>query len=445
MNKIICDVCGTDYPETAEQCPICGCANAGEQAAAGIDTLEGEEKAARSYVKGGRFSKKNVNKRLKAMGTQPSYIEPEPIPEPEYDDEDQDEDQEPEEEERGSNLGLIIIVVILLLAIAAVSAYIAITIFGLGGGKAPVVRPNPNTSTTAPTTEQIPEDTGIACTDVALSDVDIFLDAKGATWLLTAEVAPENTTDVLKFTSSDETVVTVDPVSGLVTAVGNGVASITVTCGDVVRDCPVKCEFTEAPEETTAPENPTVPVEGFVLKLDKKDFTLFTANATCDIYSGELNASEITWTSDNEQVATIKDGIVTAVGNGRTRVYGEYNGTKVSCWVSCRLPEEVTEPNVADPDDVTEPEATKSYAIRINGKKPNYGTEQAAEATISVGEELNLKIVDEAGKRVDAEWKASKSGIVSVDSNSVTGEKAGSVVLTVEIDGQKLTCKFIVK
>ena len=24
MSKIICDVCGTRYPETAEQCPICG-------------------------------------------------------------------------------------------------------------------------------------------------------------------------------------------------------------------------------------------------------------------------------------------------------------------------------------------------------------------------------------------------------------------------------------
>ena len=26
MSKIICDVCGTSYPETAAACPICGCA-----------------------------------------------------------------------------------------------------------------------------------------------------------------------------------------------------------------------------------------------------------------------------------------------------------------------------------------------------------------------------------------------------------------------------------
>ena len=26
MSKIICDICGTSYPETEERCPICGCA-----------------------------------------------------------------------------------------------------------------------------------------------------------------------------------------------------------------------------------------------------------------------------------------------------------------------------------------------------------------------------------------------------------------------------------
>ena len=25
MSKIICEICGTSYPETAECCPICGC------------------------------------------------------------------------------------------------------------------------------------------------------------------------------------------------------------------------------------------------------------------------------------------------------------------------------------------------------------------------------------------------------------------------------------
>lgn len=69
MEKVICDVCGTDYPETAAQCPICGCARGdGGQTSAGNTTAE--ERPAYTYTKGGRFSKSNVRKRLKAAQKQ---------------------------------------------------------------------------------------------------------------------------------------------------------------------------------------------------------------------------------------------------------------------------------------------------------------------------------------------------------------------------------------
>ena len=58
MSKVICDVCGTTYPETASNCPICGCAkNSTEQT-----MLDSDPGAEGSYapVKGGRFSKRNV-------------------------------------------------------------------------------------------------------------------------------------------------------------------------------------------------------------------------------------------------------------------------------------------------------------------------------------------------------------------------------------------------
>ena len=62
MSKIICDVCGTSYPETATQCPICGCMRPAE-----AQGLSGEAESPRTYthVKGGRFSKANVRKRNK--------------------------------------------------------------------------------------------------------------------------------------------------------------------------------------------------------------------------------------------------------------------------------------------------------------------------------------------------------------------------------------------
>ena len=58
MNKIICNVCGTSYPENATQCPICGYVQTAETALTNDNTT-----STYTYVKGGRFSKANVKKR----------------------------------------------------------------------------------------------------------------------------------------------------------------------------------------------------------------------------------------------------------------------------------------------------------------------------------------------------------------------------------------------
>lgn len=443
MNKIVCDVCGTDYPETAAQCPICGCANAGNQTAAGADSPEAEEKAAYTPVKGGRYSKSNVRKRLKANQIPYDPIpDPEPDPEPEYeDDEQQFQEEDVEEEEQGSNRGLIIVVVILMLAIVAVASYIAISILGLGFDKLPSVGTQTGTSQTAPTTqptESSTEPVTVPCTKLELSDVDIFLRSAGSVWQLTATPEPADTTDKVVFTSSDENVVTVDA-AGLVTAVASGEASITVTCGDITVDCPVLCEFAPVTEPTETPE-------GFVLKLQSKDFTLKKAGATYVLYKGLVDPADITWTTDNAEVATIEKGVVTAVGNGRTRVYGQYGDQKVSCWVSCKLPENTaTEP--ADPDTTTDPEDVDAtaYKLLVNGNISIYGDEHNAEVTITVGEEFRLTVEDDQGVRQNVDWEASKKGICSVEGRTVTGEKAGKVTLTATIGDQTFKCVIIVK
>lgn len=434
MNKIICDVCGTDYPETAAQCPICGCASAGAQTAAGNEAADADEKSAYAPVKGGRYSKANVRKRLKENQIPYDPI-PEPDPEPEYEDDETLEEAEEEVEEPVSNRGLIILIGVLLLAIVAVASYIAISMFGIEIGELPFFNKQPTAVQTTPTTEPVidpttgsdPVSTDVPCNGLTLSDVDIFLSSVGSTWQLTATARPADTTDQIIFTSSDETVVTVDA-SGLVTAVGTGKASVTVTCGAMVVECPVACG-----EDATQDTQPTQTPDGFVLKLLSKDFTLKQVGATFDLYDGAVDPADITWTTDNAQIVTVDKGIVTAVGNGRTRVHAEYGDQKVSCWVSCKLPAEQN----------TDVEG--SYALRINGNKPNYGTEQAAEVTLTLDEEITVKVVDQNGKRVDVEWRVSKKNVVTVEGTSVIGEQAGNTILSTEIDGQKLTINVVVR
>ena len=55
MNKVVCYVCGTSYPESATQCPICGYVQTAETAVSDNGGDKGY-----TYVKGGRFYKGNV-------------------------------------------------------------------------------------------------------------------------------------------------------------------------------------------------------------------------------------------------------------------------------------------------------------------------------------------------------------------------------------------------
>ena len=74
MNKIICDVCGTSYPETETQCPICGCARPGDTAGVSGETGTGKSASSYNFVRGGHFSKGNVRRRNNA--NQPKKSKP---------------------------------------------------------------------------------------------------------------------------------------------------------------------------------------------------------------------------------------------------------------------------------------------------------------------------------------------------------------------------------
>lgn len=458
MNKIICDVCGTDYPETAAQCPICGCASAGAQTSAGNEVADAEEQAAYVPVKGGRFSKANVRKRLKNSQMYYDPI-PEPDPEPEYED-DQDPEEEDAEEDHGSNRGLLIVVAILLLAIVAVSIYIGVEIFGVGSDD-PVSVGKPGTSqstSTNPTTEPVTDPTTTAkvhCEALQLSSLEIDRLQVGTEWLLMVTKVPEQTTEDVRFETSDPNVATVSE-DGRIRAIGAGEAIITVTCGEVTETVKVVCvaETTDTtdptdptdPTETTDPTDPTENTEpsevpsDFVLKLNRKDFTLNKAGDTHNLYNGDVDASEITWESLDETVVTVKDGVVTAVGKGRTQVVAKYGDQKVSCWVSSNAKKaqetEPAGPNGAESGDG----AAATYKLLVNGKICKDGDQYNGDVSLPIGDNFSLTIVDEDGKQQDVTWKMSKEGVCSVNGRTVTGESAGTVNLTVTIDGQTYKC-----
>ena len=76
MIKLICDICGTSYPETEEKCPTCGYSRAFQE----LSEDQEERPVVREKVRGGRFSRKNVQKRLKEQSRKQEEAAAQPRP-----------------------------------------------------------------------------------------------------------------------------------------------------------------------------------------------------------------------------------------------------------------------------------------------------------------------------------------------------------------------------
>ena len=425
MNKIVCDVCGTSYPETAVQCPICGTAKTDS-----AKTTTGGE-SGYAYVKGGRFSHANVRKRNAGKKELPRVVAPvkpqkEPKPKKETAPAAPKEaapivpPKEPpvgrkpsntpirqkpnkEKRERGTNIVLALIALLLVLGILAAFAYI---IKGYIDGRQPT-EPVGGT-TTQPTTST---SAGNPCRGLRLALGEKKFSSVGDKFQLTVIPTPQNTTDEIWYESGDEQVATVDD-KGIVTAVANGQCVIYVHCGEFTAECQITCEVGVDPTQPTDPNGSTGPTEPPVeLKLNREDFTLNGYGDSHILYNGEIDRTQIVWTSSDETVATVTDGKVVAVGNGNATITAEYMGQKATCEVHCV--------NVI----------VSEYELRTR-----YGL--GSDFTISVGDTIVLFMVDkESGLRIQAEnlvFTLSKEGVITIDeTGKITAVATGSVTVTV--------------
>lgn len=91
----------------------------------------------------------------------------------------------------------------------------------------------------------------IPCTGITLSATElIFLEASSQT--ITASVTPVDTTDKIIWSSDNTEVVIVE--NGVVTAIDNGTATITATCGDYSATCSISVSGIEEPVIPDEPE-----------------------------------------------------------------------------------------------------------------------------------------------------------------------------------------------
>lgn len=229
MNRVICDICGTTYSESARQCPICGSTQYTVDEAA---LAAGEmELLMDSHRKGGRYAMTKEQKKRQ---------DPSPWNAPQA----QMSAQQWEQSRASRGNPWLIAFLVTLIFVMVVGTVVLYLRFYLPNKNVPDPNAKPPViqEETQPTEQTEPT---IPCTNLALlSGGTVELTQPGHKYLIHVATIPENTTDKVTFESQDESIATVSR-EGRVTAVAEGTTYIQVTCGSQSFQFKVVCNFSQ--------------------------------------------------------------------------------------------------------------------------------------------------------------------------------------------------------
>lgn len=407
--KVICDVCGTSFADTATHCPICGCAAARPANTVADSQGDSDYSTAGSYTRGGRYAKNNV--RRNSRGNEGRFSD----------------NRNRKNDSQQSNKGLVAVVIVLLLAIIMVVVYIGVNFFLKGIGDNDHAGNNNQSSSAYDDGNGDQLNQEIPCTAITLFQRVQEFTNETDQMLLSVELVPENTTDPLIFVSSDPSVATVDANGLIQPGTMQGEAIITITCGDVVEEFRIISTVGEAPEEPE-PEIPEIQLpEGFVLKLktyqNSGQITLSNKYPTAVLYTETLGikASDITWTISDPAIVKIENGKAIGLDRGNVTITATIGDQTATCYVICVVDPVEEPPYKLNIEDVTLYSDSGSQSIAY------------------------IELKDTAtGAKKQVEWKVSKEGIVEVsDSGKITActvTSSTTVNVYTEYEGVKYTC-----
>ena len=162
--------------------------------------------------------------------------------------------------------------------------------------------------------------TVVICADALSFDAESYSTTVGQTLQLPLALQPENTTEIIRWESSDETIASVDA-GGVVTAHAGGSVTITATGSRASVSCTV---------------NISVPAESIILNSTELQLTVGGAGQLAAVVMPE-NASDknVLWSSSDESIVAVgQDGTVSAVSTGTAAVTASCGDVSASCTVT---------------------------------------------------------------------------------------------------------------
>ncbi|MBP5506050.1 MAG: Ig-like domain-containing protein [Bacteroidales bacterium] len=323
---------------------------------------------------------------------------------------------------------------------------------------------------------------------VTLDKEEISL-VEGEEFTLTATVEPGDATDkTVTWSSSNNEVASVGE-AGKVTAMKEGEAEITAAAGDVKATCKVTVT------------KKYIVVESIV--LDKPELSLIkgeSATLTATVSPADATNPAVSWISSDETVASVKDGVVTALKSGTATITATAENQNATCVVTVTNPATgitldhndlfLTEgesavltvtitPADADEQTVTWKSSDPNVATVDENGKVTAKAEGSATITATCGDlvancqvtvdklivpvesvslnktDLNLTegesfdlvatVNPEIATDKTVSWKSSNDKVAEVDANGkVTAKQAGEAFITAKAGEKSAVCKVTV-
>lgn len=157
-----------------------------------------------------------------------------------------------------------------------------------------------------------------------LNEHNLELD-KGETKQLTITFIPDYTTDPKDTTwsSSDESVATVDE-NGVVTAISEGIATITaINANGTMDECKVTVSIPRVPAESLSLTSSSEK-DFAIINVEQQDTLLAT-------YGPENTTDRLSWSSSDESIATVQDGVVTGISSGECVITAQIGELTAEC------------------------------------------------------------------------------------------------------------------
>lgn len=246
----------------------------------------------------------------------------------------------------------------------------------------------------------------IPVTSVELDNTDITIKV-GESKTLKVTIKPDNATDkTITWASSKTDIVTVDT-DGKVTAVKEGVASVTATCGGKTASCKVTVE--KAVVEVTS-----ITLSETTLTLSEGD----TKTITATVNPSDATDKTINWTSSDNNVATVSNGTITAKAPGNATITASCGGKTATCQVTVN----------AIVIDVTSINLSKTSITLTEGDS------QTITATINPSNATDKTVT----------WISSDNNVATVNNGTIMAIAPGNATIQASCGGKTASCQVTV-